>query len=389
MTALQLSSRTGDFVHNTQTMGTDDGFSHVSKKWVDKCKPLSNAISKMSEDGAKRIDRTVLLEEITFTLEDGTLGVIVGSDNFRPTEYGLGQLAGQLNVPGMVIKYHQRYNMAEEMNSLVNTLNRAVRREEKLRGDNKFIARCDSDGQFRAFLTDSFTAIPNDWILENIAKLIPGGLVSHERGDLDHLRLNVLIPDSVRQEEDSEYGGLLTIENSEVGDGSFSVLPAIFRAICMNGCIWDQVKGSAISRVHRGKIDLSQLRRNMVEHINKQIALCPTIVAKMLETRNMTFEDSNASNLYGQLAMNYDIPAKHALGMLEQWKKNEGGRRDMFGMIQGMTRQSQLMTGEHQFAVDKIAGSMLNWSSDKWTLFRKNAAEIDDAKLIKVLGLAS
>ncbi len=76
-------------------------------------------------------------------------------------------------------------------------------------------------------------------------KLIPGGRLSHWRGDADTLWGNVLIPDTIRQESDSDYGGMVSIGNSEIRERRITSRPSVFRAICFNGCIWDREAGQA------------------------------------------------------------------------------------------------------------------------------------------------
>ena len=102
----------------------------------------------------------------------------------------------------------------------------------------------------------------------------------------------MLIPDTIREESDSDYGGMLSIGNSEIGERRISSMPSIFRAICMNGCIWDQTAGKGINQVHRGKIDLDQLFLVIKENLEVQIPLLPQGIERLLGTRRMAEKNS-------------------------------------------------------------------------------------------------
>ncbi len=54
---------------------------------------------------------------------------------------------------------------------------------------------------------------------------------------------------------------MVSVSNCEIGKRALGSLPSLFRAICMNGCIWGQAYGEKIKVVHRGEIDLDQLEQ--------------------------------------------------------------------------------------------------------------------------------
>jgi hypothetical protein len=101
--------------------------------------------------------------------------------------------------------------------------------------DKQRLIRTWSDGTLRAFLSQKYTIVNNAWFLDVLSKAIPGGVVSHWKGDADSIFGNVLIPDTIRAEADSDFGGMLSVGNSEIGTRRISSLPSVFRAICMNG----------------------------------------------------------------------------------------------------------------------------------------------------------
>src|SRR5437763_10689431 len=65
-----------------------------------------------------------------------------------------------------------------------------------------FLWRTRKDGTLRAMLTDSYAIINNEWFMEALAKLVPGGLCSHWRGDSDSIWGNILISMMANREEE-------------------------------------------------------------------------------------------------------------------------------------------------------------------------------------------
>ena len=57
----------------------------------------------------------------------------------------------------------------------------------------------------RAMLSNKYAIVNNQWMMEVIQEAVPNGMLSHWRGDADTMYGNVLIPDSIREEDDSDY----------------------------------------------------------------------------------------------------------------------------------------------------------------------------------------
>jgi len=134
----------------------------------------------------------------------------------------------------------------------------------------------------RAVFTDKYREISNAWLLEAFDRLIPDGLVSHFRGDGDTISGNILIPDTVRAESDSDYGGGIGFRHSEVGIFRIAVMPFVYRCICCNGTIWAKLEGKALRKVHLGReINEEDLFRHITECLHAQIPLVPELIARM------------------------------------------------------------------------------------------------------------
>ena len=138
-------------------------------------------------------------------------------------------------------------------------------------------------------MTDKYTPVDNRWYLDCFKEFLPDARYSHWKGDEDTIFGNLLLPDSIMdygQDDDTDYGGMVSISNCEIGKRRISQYPSIFRAICMNGCIWGQQKGKDVNKVHRGTIDLDALKIALAENIEFQLSILPDGIRKFLDTRS-------------------------------------------------------------------------------------------------------
>ncbi len=130
--------------------------------------------------------------------------------------------------------------------------------------------------------TQKYREITNAWLVEAFNRLVPDGLVSHFRGDGDTITGNILIPDIIRTESDSDYGGGIGFRHSEVGIFRIQVLPFVFRAICCNGCVWGALEGTALRKVHLGDdVNEADLFERIKNTVHRQIPLVPELIARI------------------------------------------------------------------------------------------------------------
>src|SRR5690606_24449301 len=81
--------------------------------------------------------------------------------------------------------------------------------------------------------------------------------------------------------------------NSEIGIRRLYSQPSVFRAICMNGCIWDAEKGTQLSVVHKGNTNLADLASAIESNLQSQIPLLSNGVDKLLDTRQLSCDRVN------------------------------------------------------------------------------------------------
>lgn len=234
----------------------------------------------------------------------------------------------------------------------------------------------------RAMLTERYAQVDNRWFVELLSGIVPGGRLSHWKGDADTIYGNILIPDSIRAETDSEYGGMLSIGNSEIGERRISSRPSIFRAICMNGCIWGQTKGEGIKRVHRGKINLDAFAIEIKKNLNDQIPLIATGIDKFLKTRVIGCDGTSMKPVFAQLAKQFKWGRKEASDVLNAWHVESKLTPDLgstlFGVINAITRAGQEQQSPAKWVdFDTYGGELMDYSKDDFSKVVSRAKSLD------------
>ena len=372
----------GDFVHQGQKMGAAHGFKNVSEKWLTKTISFEDGLALLEKGKAATEDVMATPREMRPMVADDGRFVLKLRDgrSYVPTEHSVSQMGawGQCGRFPLRLLENPTDSKGEALYSrdrgdsetLVRVFENGFRRLEQ---DKKFLFRTRQDGTLRAMLSDKYAIVENRWFIESLAKLIPGGRLSHWRGDSDSIWGNVLIPDTIRAEEDSEYGGMLSVGNSEIGERTLFSLPSIFRAICQNGCIWGQEKGERVKVVHKGKIDLDELYLLIKENLDRQIPLLPDGIVRLLKTKEMDFVGS-PEPLFAQLAIQSKFSKKQASGLLLAYAQEPA--KSLFGLVNAVTRAGQELSNEQWFASDLVGGVLTNYTADHWSAFKKRAAAL-------------
>lgn len=389
----------GDFVFETQGTAVDEGFRNVSTLWYDQTMSIEEAIDMVHDERRERHDHIVRLGDVLYTLDDeGDVVLRINGIDFKPTMHALLQVANwsdhvsHSTVKKLTadpydnkgkVRYNRDYYDAE---TLLQVLDNGKRRQDD---DKEFRFRTYKDGTLRAMVTTKYAVVDNTWYLELLKGIIPDGRISHWNGDADTIFSNLLIPDTIREEKDSAYGAMVSLGNSEIGIRRFSQYPSLYRSICMNGCIWSQDKGIAMSKVHRGDIDLTQLAAEVKDNVNKQIPLSVAAIDNFLGCRSKAFSVGvNAAQVICQVAKDYKLTTGTAksqvVKVIEQFQKHELAEPNAFGVINAITRAGQLkgFTPEDWVRFDEIGGAIMSYDDNKWEKLNKKASTLtaDDVK---------
>lgn len=394
---LQGTGRNGDFVHATQTM--DSRFRNVSTGWTDRANDPDDKSVMTWDDAFQTLEtergetRDIIQSFGKLTVVNDAAGIGLLDDNgnrLKFCESSLDQFAYWIDS-GLTLPRRLINGDADDKATLAAVIKNGLRKLE----DKNGLIRLRNDGTVRAFLSEQYAILDNRWFLDVIRSILPEGLVSHWRSDSgDSVYFNVLIPDSMRQETDSEYGGMLACGNGETGSRKLSTCPSVFRAICRNGCIWDETKGTGIiERVHRGAIDLNALAARIRDNLNRQIPLLGDGIDRMLATRSY-MSDVGAVPAIGSVLRSLRIPGitretSDAIfaGFKEQ--RTETARVTAFDVIQGLTKSAQSFYAGLQETVERAAGSAMLWNADRWNNVFESAKTLSAEELKTVFKTVS
>lgn len=384
------TGRQGDFVHQTQQMGTGEGFKNVSQLWLNQCLTYSQTISRIEQGRAEIEDFTQPLNAFQPAVNDQGKFVMRMRDglDYTPTPFAIRKhiaplarvsswqvdslMTPVLDVKGKIVRERDE----RDAKVLCDLLTNGLRDRD---ASKRYLFRTQKDGTLRAVLTDSYRIIDNVWYLQLLESIIPQGRFSHWRNDGDFSTLwgNILIPDSIRAETDSDYGGMLSIGNSEIGRRKLRCTPSIFRAICMNGCIWDQTKGVSFVQVHRGEKQTNTLRERLEISINKQIPLMGNAIGDLLKTREIGWDGVSVKPLFATFYYEFGMSRRSTTDVLEAWREEATEVPDLkktaFAVINSVTRSGRKSEDPEVWSQrDELGGTLLGYDAKDWKrLFRK------------------
>jgi hypothetical protein len=167
-----------------------------------------------------------------------------GSKRFKTTEICRRQLADRLKIP---FAYFERMR-ADQPALLDRNVNTWLHEEPEKR-----LLRT-LDGQARAFLSDRYRRLDNYDLMKHVypmVKELPGARLDSMELTDTRMYLKVVTP-AVQfeiQPGDIVQAGVV-ISNSEIGHGSLSVQPLVYRLICRNGLI---APDRAMRKAHVGR----------------------------------------------------------------------------------------------------------------------------------------
>jgi len=389
----------GDFVRTLQGRtgtGLQQG-THVHKDWYAKTKSYDEGMEKLAQEKSEREDILAPLSRMKPNISgDGRFCFEhVDGRQFYPTNHALNQFGVATSTSTFFLnslRENPTKNNGEEKferddqdaETLLAVSENAMRR---LDSEKVFRWRTYTDGTMRAWLSEKYAPVDNMWYLDELRKILPGGRLSHWRGDADTIFGNILLPDTIidyGQDDDSDYGGMLSIGNCEIGKRRISQMPSLFRSICMNGCIWGQVKGKNISRVHRGTIVLEELRLQIRENIEAQLPLLPQGIERMLGLRVMGTDGVRMKNVIATVCKDNRLSKKESTAVLSQWVENERGDRNLFGVVNAVTRAGQTFANDSWVKFDELGGRLLDLNESRWTALTKRADSFDEKDFDKI-----
>jgi hypothetical protein len=340
---------------------------HVAKVWQDKCTPLADFIDTVKSQSTHKEDLTTMESEIR--LQDANTLV-----NGMPlTESGLNSLRMFTDIPSSMISFLKERGYDDDMVKYVNA--ELDRRESDWNGKGKdarefrLRVRHDDEGNdiIRAIVSERYGVIDNHEAMDIIADALPSltdALASHLFNDGDDIFGNILLPDYMKSEPDSDYGVGIAFKNSEIRNSTFRISPFLFRAICLNGMIWGRQDSSIkINQKHLGNIDLEDLRLQVKNAVKVALTQGNDMLTLMNYAKQVKVENPLAT--IAVLARDNKMTIEQGKlwhkGYLDSLHERHGDvhEKSAFGIINGLTRSAQDYNGATREQMETTASLIL------------------------------
>ena len=215
------------------------------------------------------------------------------------------------------------------------------------------------DGAARALLSDRYRRIDNfevaSAVLPIISRMEGAGVESCELTD-SRMYLKVVNPRVTAEikKGDIVQAGVL-ISNSEVGMGSVTVSPLIYRLVCSNGMIAEdgKLRKYHVGRANESREDFSIYCNETIEADDKAFlmkledsvkaavdqARFAAIVDKLRESTEATFQPQQVQQVVELASKEYGFTDSESNGILGHLAA--GGDLSLYGLANAVTRQAQ------------------------------------------------
>lgn len=295
-----------------------------------------------------------LADTSALSMVDGESGIgfqIDGMQPFGVNDIAHSQIGQYLEIPA---KYYERMRY-DSPELLTNNVNHWLHRTEN--PERRMIRTLD--GNVRAFLSDRYRRIDNAQIAETVLPIISrmeGARVESCEITDNRMYIKVVNP---RISANVGVGDVvqsgLVISNSEVGLGSVSVSPLIFRLVCSNGMIAQDnaLRKNHIGRVNESNFDMRILRDETIEADDKAFlmkiedavnaatneAIFADLVKNLQESKDAKIEPIAVPKVVELTAKQVGISQFETEGVLGHLIA--GGDLSLYGLGNAVTRYAQ------------------------------------------------
>lgn len=295
---------------------------------------------KIIQDDQNKWDRKVSAQELRISPE-GTMKVANGaSESFSLSEIAITQMCQKLEIP---VKYYRR--LSDEMKATVANydIGRLNGHSYLLRGKVDWV---------RAFLSEEYIAYNNCQIAETAESLLRNGALSVKSFVLEetHMFLKIVSED-IRDIESGLKAGIL-IGNSEVGMGSVSVEPFVFRKPCTNDLIVSQEKSFRHAHIHLTGYEMT---RRMAEAVSDGFRIASSVLDIFLKAREEPIEDPLET--IRKIAEARQFSQKLTDEVVSSYLVEPEANR--FGVINAFTNAAQKLGPLQRIEMERFAGTLL------------------------------
>ncbi len=313
------------------------------------------------------------------TEEDGSVNLVIDDGRFRRafgvTELARRQLAEKLGIP---------YNYFEKMRSeQPGLLDRNV--NTWLEGDNERRMIRTLDGQVRAVLSDRYRRLDNYDLAESVLPILQrmdGARFESVELTATRMYLKVVTPRVQCEVAPGDFvqAGVV-ITNSEVGMGTLSVQPLVYRLVCRNGLIAADhaLRKTHVGRTLEGDADgVTVFREDTLAADDKAFflkvrdvvqaavseATFRQIAQRLQSTRGIRISGDPVQAVE-VLGNRYTLNEGERSGVLRHLI--EGGELTAYGLVNAVTHYSQEVADyDRATEFEALGGRMIDLSAREW-----------------------
>lgn len=345
-------------------------------------------------DRQNKMKRDYLLDTRNLIMdadENGSMLTMVNDATHTSTMLGINDIAhfqiGQaLGIPAKYYEKMQTENpalLAENVNAWFNA-------EPKTRMVRTL------DGTARAFLSDRYRRIDNYGIAETVIPILQDYNVTFASQDVTDSRMYIkVVNERITQEVkpgDYVQSGVI-ITNSEVGMGTVTIRPLLYRLVCTNGMVVNDAKTST-SRRHVGRGNLAGEDYTLYAS-DTLLADDQALMLKIRDTIKAAMDEVHFTNLIDNMraATEVKIETKHIPEMVEMaapqfgFTKKEGegildhlirgGDLTLYGFSNAVTRFAQdVKSYDRSTELEEIGYNILTMPNRTWNMLQAVEAKV-------------
>ena len=310
--------------------------------------------------------------------------LVIGNTPFQLNENAHRQLGLQLKIPA---PYYERMR-AENPGLLMANVNGWFQQSP----DTRRMVRT-LDGTARAILSDRYRRIDNYEVAQKVLPIISemqGARI--ESCELTDTRMYIKVVNTRLEAEvvpgDIVQSGII-ISNSEVGLGSVSIQPLVYRLVCSNGMVVNdaQTRRNHVGRVNEASENYQLYSEKTLEADDKAFAMkiqdtvravvdevrFTRVVNMMREAKDAPMNTAAVPGIVKLVSKDFHITDDESSGVLQ--RLIEGNDLTLYGLSNAVTRHSQdVKDYDRATALEGIGYNILSMPARQWSRINQMAA---------------
>lgn len=347
-------------------------------------KTLTELAAELTRQNETKKDYLLDTRNLIMDVEGDAIA-IGDKDTVGVNEVAHSQIASHLNIPQ---RYYDRMR-ASNPALLAENVNAWFSNEPEVRMVRTL------DGTMRAFLSERYRRIDNFDLAESVLPILGDYEVSFESTEVTEKRMYIKVVNKRLTKEvkpgDYVQSGLV-ITNSEVGLGTVTIQPLLYRLVCTNGMIVNDMSRNATRRRHIGKGNVAGEDYTLYAS-DTLLADDRALMLKIRDTIKATMDEVHFDNLIGLMKESAeakieapDIPkmvelAGSTFGMTKAESEGvlhhliTGGDLTLYGLSNAVTRFAQdVESYDRSTELEKVGYDIMTMPGATWTMLNREVA---------------